>query len=129
MSHVATIEARIVDLDALEAAAAAKGGVLVRGKRTFRSYEGNKACDHAVTVEGSGHEVGLTTRVDGQEGWNLAYDSWGPGAKLDQKFGPQLVGLKNEYLAQVAEAKLRRSGFMVRRAVDTAQQIQLVATQ
>jgi hypothetical protein len=109
----------------LGTACAAKGAELRIGQKRFRSYA-TSTCEHAIRLldNPSAYEIGL---VRNGEAWDLAWDNWGVGGQaLQDRFGAGLVGLQNEYLAVVAEAQLRREGFMVQR-VEEGQQIQLRA--
>lgn len=116
MSHIATVSCKVSDLEAFGEACDALGGELRVGQKTFKSYAGGH-CEHAVRLRNnhSAYEIGLTPRVDGEAGWNLAYDNWGPGQQLEQAFGKGLVDLQNNYLAVVAEKKLRESRWRVER--------------
>lgn len=129
MSHIATVKCMITDLDALEAAAEALDAQVMRGQKTFRSYQPGLHCEHALRLKDNpqAYEVGLTPRTDGQPGWNLAFDSWGNGAALVQKLGPDLVNLQNGYLAVVAERQLQRGGYrVVREATPTGIRVRAV---
>jgi hypothetical protein len=117
---------QIRDLDALGRAAENKGGRLKLGQHRHRAFSGG-ICDHAIEVVGhpEAYEVGV---VRNGEVFDLAFDDWGSqGRAVTQAFGVGLVGLQNEYLAVVAEAQLRREGWMVERTEDSAQRVQLRA--
>lgn len=147
MSHVAGVEVIVRDLDALKAAAERLGFEFMEGQTTHRWYgrflndwrssraAANKGfdpkkfgtCDHALRLKSNpgGYEVGVTARPDG-DGYNLVYDSFGPGHQLEAAAGEDLVRLRNEVAAEVATRSLSRRGFMVRRT-DEGQRITLVA--
>ena len=125
MSHIARVGCLIRDLDALAVACAAKNAELRIGQKTFASYT-TGSCEHAIGLldNPTAYEIGL---VRNGEAWDLAWDNYGMrGGALQDRFGAGLVGLQNEYLAVVAEAQLRREGFMVSR-VDEGQEIRLQA--
>lgn len=117
MSHIAVVKCVVRDLDALDEAAAKLDAVLVRDARRFKSYGGG-ACEHLVRLNGApgAYEVGLVSNAEVPGSWSFAYDSWGPGAVLEQRFGVGLQGLQNEYLAAVFGREARRMGAMVQRS-------------
>lgn len=131
MSHIASVNCIIKDLDALETAAEKFGATLVRGKNRFKAYYGDTQtkCEHVIEVNNnrSGYSIGVRKEANANEEFGLACDFF--DHSLENTFGKDLVGLKNEYSAVVAEKALRRKGFMVRRHVDEPlRQVQLVAT-
>lgn len=105
MSHVAKVECLVRDLDALEQATKKFNATLVRGKRTFNMWGSPKACIHAITVDGAGpraYEVGLTqVNAADPNTFEFACDFY--DGSLARTFGANLVNLRNEYHAQVAE--------------------------
>ena len=133
MSHVAKVNFEIKDLDALDRAATALGGELVRGATAFRFYAGQQApCLHLIQLSGDkgGHQIGLRKHVDAEgricdDSFDLHYDL-GYAHNINRAFGPQASGLRREYNAQTAEAYLHRKGHRVSRQ-DTPGQIRLVA--
>jgi hypothetical protein len=130
MSHVARVNCQIKLLDALSTALEKfPGTALQRGQTKFQYYGGSKeACIHAITVPGTKYEIGLRYKAtDPAEGFEPVCDFF--DGKIAQTFGRDLIGLRNEYSAVVAEQTLRRRGYRVQRAVDTREQIRLVATQ
>lgn len=119
MSHVASVQCSIKDLDALETALAKFDATLNRNKATFAFYGGAKApCVHSITLndDKNGHEVGLRRKSAsaGEEDYELAYDV-SFASKVNQRMGKELVGLRDEYTAIVAEDALQRGGYRVRR--------------
>lgn len=123
------VECRITDLDALEVALERLGGELRRGQTSFTYYAGSKSpCVHAIRVKGSdaqAYEVGLRQTEPGAASFDLACDFY--SGQLTKAFGQNLTGIQNEYLAAVAEQRVRRSGYRVQR-VEEGQRIRLVAT-
>ena len=130
MSHVAVVACQIRDLDALSSAAEKLGGELRRNQTRFQMYGSeSQACVHAIGVKGArngAYEIGLRRKSasDEAEGYELACDFF--DGSLATKFGANLVGLRNEYQAVVAERTLQRRGYRVQRQ-DEGQQIRLVA--
>lgn len=116
MSHIARMRCQIRDLESLGEACANKNARLALNQKTFKSYGGGR-CEHAITLldDSQAYEIGVNQSAEVPGTYDLDYDSWGPGAALERRFGPQLVGLQNEYLAVVSEKALRREGFMVQR--------------
>lgn len=130
MSHVATVQCSITNLDALEEALKKFGATLTRDAKTFRFYGGQKSpCVHKITLDDDkgGHEVGLTQKTtDVTDGFNLAYDV-SFATNVNRKLGQNCTGLQNEYTAQVAEGVLTRRGYRIQRE-EEAGQIVLVAS-
>lgn len=145
VSHIATVELEIKDLDALEAACRQLGLQFNRGQRTYKWYgtrvgreplpHGFKVeelgkCEHAISVPGNSkaYEIGIAQRRDGQPGYTLLYDYWQGGYGLIEKVGDEKCGkLTQEYAAQVAIKQARKQGFSVTRKVNAQTgQLQLV---
>lgn len=140
MSHLTTVSLDVQDLDAMKEAAANIG--LEGNEQTrfawFGSYVGDSPrvpgrterdynkCVLAFKVPGtrptngySGpYEIGVDRAANG-DGYQLLYDSWGPGRKLEEVAGVGLTRLKQEYAAVVAlkkaKTKLARQGFTATR--------------
>jgi hypothetical protein len=129
MSHVAKVEAMIRDLDALEQTVTDLGGVLHRDQRTFRMWGSAQPCLHAISIKGArdAYEIGLRLK-DAADPNTFEFACDFMDGRLTQQFGPQLVNLRNGYLATVAEKQLRQQRYRVQRQV-VGQQIRLVATQ
>lgn len=133
MSHLKTAELKVLDLQGLHDAVALLGGELMLDQRTFVSYTGKNACEHAIripTAQGmygqKAYEIGLTRSKDGV-GYDLQYDNWGPGQALEQHFGRDLTTLREEYGCAVAARALARKGYAVTRARNAAGELQLQA--
>ena len=122
MSHVATVELEVRDLDALAEAAKRCGLELVRDQKTYRWYGGQQnPCDHTIRIpdarEGKrlgAYEVGVIRRTDGRPGYVLEYDPWAGGKGLEELTGPKCGRLKQAYGVAVATQQARRQGFAVR---------------
>src|SRR4051812_32472193 len=114
MSHVATVDVEIKDLDALDAACKKLGLELVRGQTTFRWYGQHVGdyplpagftgadlgtCEHAVRVPGraDAYEIGVVRRRDGRSGWSLMWDFYAGGYGLMERVGENCQSLRREY--------------------------------
>jgi hypothetical protein len=146
MSHVATVEIEIKDLDALAKACEACGLEFVRDQTTFKwfgswvkDYHAEDAaykngfkpedygkCLHAIRVPGKAdaYEIGVARRQDGKLG--LLFDFWAGGKGLIDKCGQNAGKLTQEYAAQVAMKKAKLQGFSVQRKQLQDGRVQLV---
>jgi hypothetical protein len=136
MSHVATVNVVVKDLDCLEEAARRCGLEMVRGQKTYRWYGRHVGdypvpagfevkdlghCTHALRIAqdqlhpGNSHayEVGVVARPDGT--YALIWDFWARGHGLQDVIGDQGKTLINEYALQVAEQTARLQGWIVER--------------
>jgi hypothetical protein len=131
VSHVVSVDIRVRDLDALEAAAKVCGFELRRGQRTYKWFgesvgdypipEGLTAdqlghCDHALALVGDrdAYEVGLIAQADGS--FRLVFDFWGPGRALLAALGGEKADrLMAEYTMQAAERRCSELGWMTTR--------------
>ena len=130
MSHVATINIEIRDLDCLAKAAKQLGLELIQNQKTYKWYgtgvgdfplpDGFKAedlghCEHAIRIPGNdqAYEIGVVKRRDGQPGYTLLWDFWQGGYGMQQKVGTNGERLKQEYAAQFAVKTWQRKGFRV----------------
>ncbi len=137
MSHVATVDLEIRDLDALGEAAKRIGMRLVLGQATYQWWghsvgdyampegfaeEDLGKCDHALVVEGahaSTYEVGVVKRRDGRDGFLLQWDFYAGGCGLEAVVGTDCGKLKQAYATVVAAKQLRRQGYSVTETVNT----------
>lgn len=130
MSHVAYVEGEVKDLDALDEALLkfpeAKAA-LNRNQKVFRGYGSERApCLHAISMQGMNYEIGLRLKnAADPDTYQFAADFY--SGELTRAFGPQLVHLRNEYMAVVAENALRQQGYMVTRYADSRQRLELRA--
>ncbi len=135
MSHISTCKAKITDIGALKAALKELGGCeLIENKKTYKWFgrsvgdyplpEGLTLdmlgkCDHVVKVDGVDYEVGLTRTNEltpqGTPVWTLAYDFWGPGQGLLQKFGDGCGLLSQAYNTHKMVREAEAQGYMVTR--------------
>lgn len=152
MSHVATIDLKIMDLDALEAAAKTCGLELRRGQKTYewfgrwvKDYHAHDAaykngfdpndygkCDHAIINPTGGHgayEIGVVARDDGS--YALIYDFWGTSGRVlkDKVGGNNCEGLAQEYSVNVATKQAKKQGLKVKRTMLEDGSIKLTCVQ
>ena len=117
MSHVATVQCLIkaASLDLLNEAAQKFGGELVENQTSFLMWGSRREpCIHAIrlTNQPGAYEIGLRrAEANDPTTFNLAADFY--DGRLNKAFGHELVDLRNEYLALVAEQQLRRGGYRV----------------
>ena len=145
MSHVATLEVHIKDLEALKAACKTLELEFVEGQQTFRWFgrhvgdyplpEGFTAedmgkCEHALRIKGNtqAYEVGVVKRRDGKPGYTLMYDFWGGGYGLEEAIGKQAGRLRQQYSAQVATKQARKQGYRVTQQFQQDGSLRLVCT-
>lgn len=149
MSHVADVSIQINDLEALKAACERLGFELRVGQKTHAWYgrflndwRSDRAavnrmssaqfghCEHAIRAKDfhqGDYEIGVIKDPSGA-GYNLIYDVYGPGHKLEKLAGVGLTKIKQEYAAEVATRQLARQGYRLTRSVDQQTgQIKLVA--
>jgi len=127
MSHVATIDVEVRDLEALKAACQALGLEFVAGQRTYRWYgrhvgdyslpQGFTAedlgnCDHAIRVPGNrqAYEIGVVKRRDGRPGYVLLWDFWCGGYGLEERVGKNAHKLRQAYAVEAAKRAAQRTG-------------------
>lgn len=148
MSHMTQIELKINDLDALDAACGRLGLELRRDRDRFQWYgqfmgdsaglqgipvEDYDKCAHAIGRVGmtpghSEYEIGVVASPDG--GYTLRLDTWGPGQRLAQLCGGDLLPkLKDEYAYAVAESYWLHEGYETEREVGVDGSLTLIARQ
>jgi hypothetical protein len=127
MSHVASIEIEVRDLEALKAACRTLGLEFVADQRTYRWYgrhvgdyplpqgftvEDLGRCDHAIRVPGNSlaYEIGVTRRRDGRPGYVLLWDFWRGGYGLEERVGKDACKLKQAYAVEAAKRAAQRAG-------------------
>lgn len=145
MSHVATVDVHVTDLDALKAACEQLGLIFVEGATTFTWFGysvGDYAipkgfteadmgtCDHAIRLPNNptAYEVGVVRRRDGKPGYLLMYDFWQGGFGLEEVIGPKASCLKQHYAAQVAIRQVRKQGYRVTQSLTETGAIRLTCT-
>ena len=146
MSHVATIDIQVTDLDALDKACTRLGLELVRGQTAYRwwgSSEGDYPlpegftaedlgkCDHAITIPGNRRcfEIGVVRRRDGKAGWNLLWDFFGHrGRMMSDLVGKQGEKLKQAYATVAATRQATKLGYRVREQQLADGRVKLICT-
>lgn len=139
MSHVATIETEIHDLDALAAACESLGLELVRNQKVYNWFGRSVGdyplpvgftaaelgtCDHAIRIKGTSlngkidrtqpYEIGLALRRDGKSGYTMLWDTYHGGHGLVEKVGGEKAEkLIQGYGVEVAIRAAKRQGFRV----------------
>lgn len=137
MSHVATVDIEVRDLDSLAAACSRVGLELVRNQNTYKWYgesvgdtpipagftaEDLGNCEHAIRVPGQAalekhrqaYEIGVVRRRDGRPGFTLMYDAFGThGRALEALAGAGCAKLKQAYAAIVSAKTARLRGHQV----------------
>lgn len=133
MSHVADVQMKVKDLDALKAVCVDLGLTFMEGQTTHEWYgvflndwSSQQAavnrvdpktfgkCLHAIKVPGSSYEIGVTARPDG-DGYDLIYDTFGSnGGSISQRLGGMgLPTLRQNYSVEVTRRELSRKGYRV----------------
>lgn len=140
MSHVASVKAYVVDLEALAKVCEDLGLELVLGATSYKwygrwvnDYRGAQAavdnghdpktfgqCVHKIRrKDGEGYEIGLVNRLDGEAGFEMVYDNWGAGGKaIEALAGDRLQTLKKALSVEVTTRIMRRQGCRVLQTVD-----------
>jgi hypothetical protein len=108
MSHLARIELEVTDLESLCKACSYIGLTLVKGKTTFKWYNGDGACDHAIEVPGAGYEIGLVFKEGKYE---LQTDFWDKG--IEAAIGKNGGLLKQRYAVERTRTEARQKGYRV----------------
>lgn len=143
MSHVATVDVQITNLDDLRAACQRLGLEFVEGQQTYRWYgrhvgdyplpEGFAAsdlgkCEHAIRIPGnaSAYEVGVVRRRDGKPGWSLMWDFYAGGYGLEKFVGNDCGLLRQSYATVAAVRTARQQGFQVQERTLASGEIKLV---
>lgn len=130
MSHIATVDLDIKDMDALKKACEQLGLELVEGKKTYKWYgtsvgdyplpagfskEDLGKCDHVIRIPGNStaYEIGVVAKRDGTPGYQLMWDFWQGGYGMEKIAGKNGNNIRQQYAAQVAMKELRRNGYRV----------------
>lgn len=118
MSHIASVDLELRDLDALAKAADHLGLELVRDCQTFNYYGGSRdAAIHKLRLKDApagAYEIGLRYTDASQKAYQPAWDTYGQhGQALVRAAGQDCVELKKRYAAEVSAKELRRKGYSV----------------
>lgn len=131
MSHVTTVSVEIKDLDALKAAVGELKCLWMDGQKTYKWYgrfvgdypaPPNIAvsdlgkCTHAIKVPGVEYEIGVVKMNNGK--YTLAWDFYGPGQGLYQKFGQKCQKLTQTYAKYAATNAFQSQGYAVEQLPD-----------
>lgn len=142
MSHVATIELEIKDLDALRKAGEALGLVWSE-KKTYRWYGRSVGdtplppgmteadlgkCDFCLSIPGNAeaYELGVVRKADGT--YTLAWDYWNKGFGLQDCIGKGGAKIRQEYAVEVARKQLARAGRQVQVVRQTDGSIKIIGS-
>ena len=141
MSHVATIEVDIKDIQALRTACEELGLEFMEGQKSYRCWGTGKSldqleryqrisgkalmpegwtlsemgqCEHAIRLKGDSryYEIGLAARRDGKAGYQLLCDISG-AHWVKEKLGEKFEKLRQWYAVEVAVRAAKRAGFRV----------------
>lgn len=74
-------------------------------------------CEHAISMEGSDYEIGVTKRKDG-EGFSLVWDFFDSGKKISDYIGDSAEKLMTEYSTEYCRQFAEASGMMVNQSSD-----------
>lgn len=123
MSHVASIEFAITDMEAFKRAIAAMPGLQFQPNQTTYRWYGQHVgdyplpkgftekdlgkCEHAVRLEGApgAYEIGVARNPSGP-GHRLLLDFWGPGQAVADVVGEQCEKLIQGYQEEVAMSEM-----------------------
>ena len=122
MSHIQTIEVEITDLQALKSACKRLNLEWKQDQKTFKWYQGQSKCDHAIKVPAATYEIGVLKNAD-RKGFTLQVDYY--DRKVTEKIG-QLGGLfKQAYALEIAKSAAIRKGYSVKEHKINERQIEL----
>lgn len=122
MSHIQTIEVEITDLQALKSSCKRLGLEWEQDQKTFKWYQGQSKCDHAIKVPAATYEIGVLKNAD-RKGFTLQVDYY--DRKVTEKIG-QLGGLfKQAYALETAKSAAIRKGYSVKEHKINERQIEL----
>ena len=108
MSHISKIELEVTDLESLERACSHIGLTLNRNQTTFKWYDGNGVCDHAIKIPGAEYEIGLIKK-DGK--YELQTDYW--DENIAKAIGENGGLLKQRYAVEQTRTQAIRKGYRV----------------
>lgn len=143
MSHVATVDVQVTNLEDLRAACQRLGLEFAEGQTTYRWYGTHVgdyplpagfsaadlgSCEHAIRVPGNleAYEVGVVRRRDGKPGWQLMWDFYLGGFGLEQHVGTDCGLLRQSYATVAATRAARQQGFTVQERKLASGEIKLV---
>ncbi len=108
MSHIVKIELEVKDLAVLKSACNRLGLVFLEGRKEFRWYGNNAACEHAIRLPGADYEIGVQ-RMHGR--YQLQCDFYDPN--VERAIGVNGGLLKQAYAVEKTRTEARRKGYTV----------------
>jgi len=108
MSHLARIELEVTDLESLSRACRHIGLTLVQGKTTFKWFNGDGPCNHAIVIPNATYEIGLILN-DGK--YELQTDYFDKG--IETAIGKNGGLLKQRYAVERTRAEAIKKGYRV----------------
>ena len=108
MSHLATIQLEVTDLDSISKACRQIGLNLIQGKTTFKWFNGDGECQHAIEVPGARYEIGLILNDDKYE---LQTDFFDRG--IEAAIGKNGGLLKQRYAIERTKSEAKRKGYRI----------------
>lgn len=108
MSHIATIELEVSDLESLDRACNHMGLKLNRGQTSFKWFYGDETCDHAIAIPGADYEIGIISKNGISE---LQTDFW--DLRLESAIGKNGGLLKQRYAVEQTKREAIRKGYRV----------------
>lgn len=145
MSHVATVDLQILDLDALKAACEEIGLIWKEGQKTYRWYqkwmndygkddaaykngikpEDYGKCEHAIGTKSNGYEIGVVKNPKGK-GYVLIWDFF--DGTIEKAAGKQCDKLFKTYSKNVAVKQVKRLGYTAQVTTNANGEIEITAT-
>ncbi len=108
MSHIVKIELEVKDLAVLKSACNRLGLIFLEGRKEFRWYGNNAACEHAIRLPGADYEIGVQRMDDRYE---LQCDFYDPN--VEKAIGVNGGLLKQAYAVEKTRTEARRKGYTV----------------
>ncbi len=108
MSHIVKIELEVKDLAVLKSACNRLGLMFLEGRKEFRWYGNNAACEHAIRLPGADYEIGVQRMDDRYE---LQCDFYDPN--VEKAIGVNGGLLKQAYAVEKTRTEARRKGYTV----------------
>jgi len=108
MSHISKIELEVRDLGILAQACTQLSLELLRDQKSFKWYEKESACDHAIKVPGADYEIGVIHKEGRYELHCDYYDR-----NIENTIGRQGGLLKQAYAVAKTKIEARKKGYSV----------------
>lgn len=108
MSHISKIELQVKDLSILVTACARLGLELIKAKKSFKWYEKEAPCDHAIRVPQAEYEIGV---IDQSGLYELNCDFY--DRNLERVIGKNGGLLKQAYAVEKTVIEARRKGYSI----------------